>query len=282
MLLIRKKITKQSDKFNFQAVFQIKLHNKDKQLLESMQSCFEGGAIIKDGENASVLIVRSLKLIIGKILPHFDSYPLKTKKLADYLLWKQIVLKMNAGCHLEEKGIQEIINLRASLNWGLSPELTKAFPNTIIVPRPNTGNIIVADIHPEWVAGFTSGEGSFSVNVRKSSKYKTGHRVSLRFTITQHIRDQELMKSLVDFFGCGFFRVRNTNKAGDFSCEKFSDIQEKIIPFFLNYEIKGVKAMDFKDWLLVARLIDNGEDKTEQGLAKIVEIKSRMNSERVC
>jgi len=63
---------------------------------------------------------------------------------------------MNSGYHLEEKGIKEIINLRASLNLRLSPELNKAFPNTIAAPRPNIKNINVTDILPEWVAGFTS------------------------------------------------------------------------------------------------------------------------------
>jgi hypothetical protein len=75
---------------------------------------------------------------------------------------------MNSGYHLEEKGIKEIINLRASLNWGLSPQLKKAFPNTIAAPRPNIENINVTDILPEWVAEFTSGEGCFKLYVRKS------------------------------------------------------------------------------------------------------------------
>lgn len=168
MILIKKKRTKGKNSFSFEAVFQIKLHKKDEELLKFIQSYFEAGRIEKRGINASSLTVSSLKQIIEKILPHFDKYPLKTKKLSDYLIWKEIVLKMNSGYHLEEKGIKEIINLRASLNWGLSPELKKAFPNTIAAPRPNIENINVTDILPEWVAEFTSGEGCFKLYVRKS------------------------------------------------------------------------------------------------------------------
>ena len=40
------------------------------------------------------------------------------------------------GQHLLKEGLQDIINLRASINLGLSEDLKTAFPNTISVPRP--------------------------------------------------------------------------------------------------------------------------------------------------
>jgi len=106
MIIIRKKKTKKGNNFSFAAVFQIKLHKKDEELLKFLQSYSEAGRIEKRGVNASSLTVSSLKQMIEKILPHFDKYPLKTKKLADYLIWKEIVLKMNSDDHLKKKGIQ--------------------------------------------------------------------------------------------------------------------------------------------------------------------------------
>ena len=38
--------------------------------------------------------VTTLNQIIAVIIPHFDKYPLITKKNSDYLLFKQIVLKL--------------------------------------------------------------------------------------------------------------------------------------------------------------------------------------------
>ena len=52
--------------------------------------------------------------------PHFDKYPLKTEKYSNYLLFKRIVEMILNKEHLNEKGLQEIVNLRASLNLGLS------------------------------------------------------------------------------------------------------------------------------------------------------------------
>ena len=58
-----------------------------------------------------------------KILPPFDKYPLKTYKLADYLLYREVVMMMKQGEHLTAEGLQTIINIRATLNKGLTPVL---------------------------------------------------------------------------------------------------------------------------------------------------------------
>ena len=43
---------------------------------------------------------------------------------------------MEQGEHLKVEGLQAIINIRASLNLGLSKILKEAFPNTIPVVLP--------------------------------------------------------------------------------------------------------------------------------------------------
>jgi hypothetical protein len=80
--------------------------------------------------------VTSPKQISDKIIPHFDKYILITKKQADYLLFKEIMMLIIQGEHLKEVGLQSIINIRASLNLGLSEALKTAFPNTIPIIRP--------------------------------------------------------------------------------------------------------------------------------------------------
>jgi hypothetical protein len=47
---------------------------------------------------------------------------------------------MNSKKHLTLEGLQEIVNLRSSINLGLSEELKTYFPNTIILPRPLVTN----------------------------------------------------------------------------------------------------------------------------------------------
>ena len=43
---------------------------------------------------------------------------------------------MNRKEHLTSEGLQKIVNIKASLNLGLSVKLRAAFPNTIPVARP--------------------------------------------------------------------------------------------------------------------------------------------------
>jgi len=45
-------------------------------------------------------------------------------------------MMMQKGEHLTVEGLQKIINIRASINKGLSPLLKEAFPNSVAVTRP--------------------------------------------------------------------------------------------------------------------------------------------------
>jgi hypothetical protein len=53
--------------------------------LELVQSYFGAGKIYKDGLTKVKLMVMSIKEL-ELLIRHFDSYPLITQKLADYLL----------------------------------------------------------------------------------------------------------------------------------------------------------------------------------------------------
>jgi hypothetical protein len=60
---------------------------------------------------------------------------LLTQKQADFLLFKKIVELVIQKHHLREEGLINILEFKASLNKGLSPELEKAFPDVIPVAR---------------------------------------------------------------------------------------------------------------------------------------------------
>ena len=113
--------------------FLIKLHLKDKSLLMRIQDFFGGIGNIHFTNRDCDYMVRSIDDII-KIISHFDKYPLITQKKADFELFKRIIDKIIKGEHLTPRGLQEIINIRASINLGLTDKTN--FPNTIPVTRP--------------------------------------------------------------------------------------------------------------------------------------------------
>jgi hypothetical protein len=129
------------------------------------------------------------------------------------------------------------------------------------------------------MAGFTSGEGSFFVNIFKSTHHKVGYQVRLEFEIAQHIHDELLMANFTSFFNCGIVSKYNEN-AVKFICTKFSGISTKIIPFFKEYLPDGIKLLDFQYFCKVAELFENKAHLTEEGFNKIRAIKANMNSLR--
>jgi len=91
------------------------LHKKDEKLLQAIQRAFGVGKIYKKGHDAldySVSSLNDIKVIIN----HLDQYPLLTKKLADYLLFKQSVDLIEKKEHLTMAGILKLVAIKASLN----------------------------------------------------------------------------------------------------------------------------------------------------------------------
>jgi len=177
--------------------FSIRLHIKDLAVLEVIQNFFGNIGkiyIYEDVEEAifRVSSVKELEIIIN----HFVEYPLITHKSSDFLLFKQAFDLIKCKKHLTLEGLQEIVNIKASMNTEVS---LSAFPNTIPVLRPSVP--LKNSIDSFWIAGFVSGDGCFSVSLKKSKSHKLGETAFLRFIVTQHKRDQILINSFVDFFG---------------------------------------------------------------------------------
>jgi hypothetical protein len=78
-------------------------------------------------------------------MDHFEEYPLLTKKAADLLLFKQAIKLVNDKAHLTVEGLNQIINIKASMNLGLSDMLKLEFPEYTPVERPviNNNNVLL-------------------------------------------------------------------------------------------------------------------------------------------
>lgn len=276
-LIIIRKAPKNLLGWQLEVSFTINLHVRDLDLLNLIKTYFEVGRISKERNGCCDFTISSLDQIITKVIPHFDKYPLKTQKYSDYLLFKEVVFIMQRKEHLTAEGLQKIVNIRASLNKGLSYLLLEAFPNTVALARPLLPPLS-AKLDPEWVAGFTSGDGCFKVSIREYKSHKTVSRVALLFVVTQHIRGNLLLKSLVDFFGCG--QTYSYKDYIEFRCQSFKDNYEKIIPFFNKYPIIGVKSKDFEDWAKIAKMIERKVHLTNQGFDQIRLIRKGMNKGR--
>ena len=87
-----------------------------------------------------------------------------------------------------------MVGIKASINRDLSKELKAAFPAPDVIPAERPLVLDPKITNPHWLAGFTSAEGCFMVKI-KASKTIAGYVVHLGFQLTQHKRDEVLMKS---------------------------------------------------------------------------------------
>lgn len=175
--------------------------------------------------------------------------------------------------HLTQLGLLSILGLRANLNKGMD---VKNIPNCIPVDRaivtlPDT-------LDPNWVSGFTSGDGGFFARVIESESHSLGYRVRLPYEVSQDTRDKNLMSMLVTFFDCG--NVYASGTMVNFSVSDFSDIINNVIPIFNKYPVIGVKYENYLDWCKVATLMQSKMHLTAEGLQRIITITKGMNKNR--
>ena len=263
-----------------QLSFKIGLHEKDKLILELIQKIFDTGTISKDGAESLEFRVRSIEGL-HKIIQHFEQYPLITKKWADFKLFKDAFNIINNKQHLTQEGLESIVGIKEAMNLGITDLLKNSFTNIPRVEKPLVKNTTIFDFY--WLSGFTAGEGCFMINISTAKTNKLGFQVRLCFQLTQHSRDELLMKNLAEFLNCGsiYSRLRAGKDAIDYKVLNFENITEIIIPLFKQYPILGVKSQDFSDWCKVADLIKQKAHLTIEGLDQIKKIQTNMNRSRV-
>ena len=133
-----------------------------------------------------------------------------------------------------------------------------AFPNIMSAGRPEYKFNGIPN--PFWISGFASGDSLFSVSIEKSTT-KLGRRVRLIFGTCLHIREKDLLIGLANYFNnlnsnySNSSEINNNKKISIYSNESNNtsllqiknnfDIENKIIPFFIEYPILGVKKIRF-------------------------------------
>lgn len=90
------------------------------------------------------------------------------------------------------------------------------------------------------------------------------------------------MKDLRSILGCGLLSndSRNPNVAY-LTVARFSDIRDKIIPFFIENPLQGAKLIEFEDFCKIVKIIENKGHLTTEGFEQIKFIISNMNTKRV-
>lgn len=169
------------------------------------------------------------------------------------------------------------------MNLGVSDKIKSEFSNIYPVKREIIQTTNIPD--PNWISGFVSGEGNFDAGIRKATNSvgsikSRKERAYLRFRVSQHERDIQLMELIILYLGVGRIEKDSRKPLIYLVIGNFSDIIQIIIPFFNKYPILGIKILDYQDWRKIANIINSGCHLTNEGFEEIRQIESGMNRGR--
>ncbi len=180
-------------KWRVKAVFAIGLNKKDINILRNIQYTLGVGKLYFSGMKVYYRVESFSELQV--IVDHFSNYKLVSAKISDFLIFKQCFNLIKNQEHLTSEGLLKLVELKSSLNLGLSDTLKKSFPNLVPTKLPNFIFNGIKD--PNWISGFISGDGSFNIKTTKTEINK----VQLRFSIHLHLREKEVILGITGRFG---------------------------------------------------------------------------------
>lgn len=143
---------------------------------------------------------------------------------------------------------------------------SNSYFNNLIVPNINL-------IDPNYITGFTDGEGCFYFSIVENSN-KIGWRVKIGFTLVASNNPANLimLKNVRDFFGVGIVKVTSNPNVLVYLVENFKDCLI-LREHFLNYPLLTYKSVHFLIWCEILKLIENKEHLNINGLLKIIAYK---------
>lgn len=129
-----------------------------------------------------------------------------------------------------------------------------------------------------YFAGFTDGEGSFNVSLRKRDDHSIGWQVVLTFNVSQ--RESYILAQFKKLLGCGRLQYRSDGVCYLVVSNPRS-IQERVIPFFEQFSfLSQTKQKNFAIFKKIAQLVIDKKHLSREGLQVIVDLRETLNEGR--
>ena len=134
----------------------------------------------------------------------------------------------------------------------------------------------------EWIAGFTDGEGCFSISVVRNDGCRLGWQVQHEFAVTQSSGSLPALETIRSHLGCG--RIMVSERADNhreplarYSVKRRWDLTHVVIPFFEAHPLMTAKRNDFVLFTEAMEIIVAGRHLQVGGLREIARLTEFMN-----
>ena len=136
-------------------------------------------------------------------------------------------------------------------------------------------------LHPQYIAGFIDGEGSFSVSIYRDETMKNKIFVRPEFEIELRADDKEILERIQETLGGGKIYQCNYERYGWYPHAKFkisslAEIQKILIPFLEKCPLQAKKAKVFGYFKQIVQKRAQGEHLTEKGVAEIIKLRDQI------
>ena len=146
----------------------------------------------------------------------------------------------------------------------------------------------MTEMSPENVSGYVTGEGCFYAESGYDPKYKLKHRIRLAFCVEVRADDRVLLEMVKNKLECGNVYSLDFGRYKGYEDKKwrphtklrvsnFEDLYNKVIPFFKQHNLFGVKKQAFDVFYEIAEAMKNKKHLEEKGLAEIKVLVKRLH-----
>lgn len=97
--------------------FSVSQGSASKQVMRELAACFNHGSEqLRVDRYTLKYESRSAEHLRNVICPHFDRYPLRSQKVADFLTLKRVLDMMSRGEHRTREGLKDVITMAYKMN----------------------------------------------------------------------------------------------------------------------------------------------------------------------
>jgi hypothetical protein len=97
--------------------FSVSQNEDSAQVLYAMKEYFQAGHLRRDYSDKTLKYeVRNLQDLLTKIIPHFEMYSLRSRKHEDFLLFRDVCIRVHRGEHRTSCGLANIVEHAYQMN----------------------------------------------------------------------------------------------------------------------------------------------------------------------
>jgi hypothetical protein len=265
--------------------FRITLHIDDSLCLCNIRDSLGFGKVYeyKDRNNSSFSV--SKKENIKKLITIFDSYPLQSTKLLNFLDFRKAFYIYNSSPNRTPEVMDEIAKISRGMNRNRTDFI---FPSFHLI-----------QITRYWLLGFTEAKGSFGVKQDKQQQAYKGN-LAFRYALSQSDLDLALLEAIKVFLvnipeaklsglildksvhiNVSEKRQNHYKNEATLSVTQMVFIKCVLVPLFDSMSLLSQKQLDYSLWKSIILLKEKGHHYTEEGFKLIQLIINQMNKHRL-